>query len=335
MEGDLQGSSATSPAPESTAAPADALTTSEPTSAGAVVESQGVDGADDQQPTPGDEPAEDDGDDEESTTDDTPADPRKPSRKERQRQREAEARDKAVAEAIAAYQREQEAAETRKQQEAAAKAAQEAAAKELAEFLGEPGEVERLQAEAVAITRQRQRVEQGLDTTTDLNALYEREIEVVKRLEQIEPAKKYEDALRRQIWGGIEPQILTPLTWPELASPEAKQKFMYHEGGLTGALQFSRELIRTAAIAEKDAEIATLKATHATEMKAAEAQIGALRVRLGGDEIVSTVSGAPTTNGGLYTRQRLRDMMQTPAGMAEYRRNKAEIERQERAGLIR
>jgi hypothetical protein len=40
-------------------------------------------------------------------------------------------------------------------------------------------------------------------------------------------------------------------------------------------------------------------------------------------------------NGTIYTRERLRDMLSTPAGVAEYRRNQAEIQRQEAAGLIR
>lgn len=72
------------------------------------------------------------------------------------------------------------------------------------------------------------------------------------------------------------------------------------------------------------------------DLAAKDSEIDALRRQLGGaaPQALRGGSVAAGTN-QIYTRERLSQMLRTPEGIAEYRRNQAEISRQEAAGLIR
>jgi hypothetical protein len=77
--------------------------------------------------------------------------------------------------------------------------------------------------------------------------------------------------------------------------------------------------------------IAELEDQHAAD----QSQIQSLTRQLGGEAAQPLRGGSVATGSQVYTRERLAQMMRSPEGLAEYRRNKAEIERQEAAGLIR
>jgi hypothetical protein len=325
-------SSAQDTTAESSAAPESGPTVDD----SSAVESQSGDTADDSTPTPeSDDSAEDDGEDEEP---EQTEEQKKLSRRERQKLREQERIDKAVEERFAAKEREAQAAEAEKQRQAQTQQAREAAAKEFAEYIGEDGETDRLNAEIADLNRQiRAEVSdpQGADLDGD-DGLLAQVAKREARLAEIQRAQGFQQKIANNIWNGIEYEILSPLQFPEFASdPAAQARYRGAEGGIAGALKVAREVIRAAAIAEKDAEIVKIKESHQTAVKALEADRNGWRVRAGGEEVADTSAGGQAANGGgVYTRERLRQMMETPAGMAEYRRNKSEIERQERAGLI-
>lgn len=331
---------ADSAAADTTATSTDALAT-EPTSAdGSTVESQGTDQATSDTPTPEDESsAEDDGD----TEGDDPAqtdEERKLSRRERQRIREQERIDKAVEERIAAREREREQAEAEKTRQAQTQEARAAAAKEFAAYIGEDGETDRLNAEIADLNRRiRSEVAdpQGVDLDHPETGLLAEIAKKEARLADITRAQGFQEKIANNLWNGIEAHVMSPLQFPEFANdPAAKARFVGAEGGIAGALKVAREVIRAAAIAEKDAEIEGLRKTHTSEKAALEADRNSWRVRAGGSEVADTSAGGAASNGAvIYTRERLRDMMRTDSGMAEFRRNRAEIERQEAAGLIR
>lgn len=89
--------------------------------------------------------------------------------------------------------------------------------------------------------------------------------------------------------------------------------------------------------AAKDAEYQPQLDELEDELAAKDSEIDALKRQLGGAAPQALRGGvAAGVNGHVvYTRETLRDMLSTPEGIAEYRRNRAEIERQETAGLIR
>ena len=92
------------------------------------------------------------------------------------------------------------------------------------------------------------------------------------------------------------------------------------------------EKIKAAAAAPLNEKIEDLE----DDLAAERSENDALRRQLGGAAPQalrggSVAAGTPP----VYTRERLREMLRTPDGIAEYRRNKSEIDRQEAAGLIR
>ena len=335
MHGDLEGSSPDATAPDTATEATAAPDTGSTEVASSVAEGQSEDAEEAGQPTPGDESAEDDGDDEDAATGEQTEEQKKLSRRERQRQREQERIDKAVAEAVAESKRQEaEQAEVAKRA-ADAKKAREQAAREFAEYIGDEGEPERLAQEVGDLYRQ---------IRNDIATLTQDELDKIdgeikskeSRIADITKARGFQDKIANNLWNGIEAQMLRPLSFPEFADQATKQRFLGAEGGIAGAWDVAREVIRSAVRAEADAEIATLKADHESEVKTLREEMRGWRVRAGAEEVADTTSGGTAVNGtGTYTRERLRQMMATPEGMDEYRRNRAEIERQEAAGLIR
>lgn len=334
MQADPSGPGADVSAPDTTASPSVAPDTG-PTPEGLLAVERPSDDTDaTDQPTPDDESAEDDGADEGEHPDqpDQTEEQKKLSRRERQRQREEERIAKAVQERFEQAERERQTAE----QQAKVEQARAERQKALAAYRGEEGEHARLTAEIADLNRQI-RSELSNPQGIDLDAVEQQIAQKEARLGSITQAQAFEGEIAQGIWNGIEAAMLSPLQWPELSGPELRQKYLSAEGGIVGCLQIAREAIVAAKDAEKASALKAQADQHATALKALEADRNAWRVRAGGAEAADTSSGGTAANGSglIYTRERLRQMMQTPAGMAEYRRNKAEIERQERAGLIR
>jgi hypothetical protein len=284
----------------------------------------------------------DDGDDDhdpetEPSEGDTPEEAKSKAqkRRERRQQREQERIDRAVEERIAAKERERQAETDRQQREAEAQKAREERTKRFAAYIGEDGETDRLTAEVNELNR-RIRAEIA---TIDQDSLDKIEADIRSkeaRIASIREARGFEGEIRQDIWNGIEGQILSVLRHPEFADQATKARYLNAEGGIAGALDVYREVVREAAKSEAAAEIAEIKKAHATEKASLEAVARDWRIRAGGEEVPDTTSGGSAGVGTeVFTRERLRQMMQTPEGIAEYRRNRKEIERQELAGLIR
>lgn len=91
------------------------------------------------------------------------------------------------------------------------------------------------------------------------------------------------------------------------------------------------EKIKAAAVAPLNEKIEDLE----DDLAAKDSEIDALRRQLGGAAPQALRGGSVAAGTTVYTRERLSQMLRTPEGIAEYRRNQAEISRQEAAGLIR
>jgi hypothetical protein len=71
------------------------------------------------------------------------------------------------------------------------------------------------------------------------------------------------------------------------------------------------------------------------DLAAEKSENDALRRQLGGAAPQALRGGSVAAGTPIYTRERLSQMLRTPEGIKEYRRNQSEISRQEAAGLIR
>jgi colicin import membrane protein len=325
------GTAAETPAPDTAGTPADALPVEPTSDGGSSVESQSTDQATESEtPTPEDDiSAEDDGEDEGTEVEQT-EEQKRLSRRERQRLREQERIDKAVEERIAAREREREQAEAEKQRQAQTQEARETAAKEFAEYIGEPGESDRLTAEIADLNRQiRSEIAdpRGVDLDDPEKGLLAQVAKKEARQAEIARAQGFQAKIANNLWNGIEAHVMSPLQFPELAGDQAAQaRFLGAEGGIAGALKVAREIIRTKALAEKDAEIATLKESHQTALKALEADRNGWRVRAGGSEVADTSAGGQAAlSGQLLTPERYAHMTfdqrqklrSTPEGRAQ------------------
>lgn len=307
MQPDPTGSAAPAPEPDTAPSPADALATSEPTDAGlSDAEDRAGDDAAGSTPTPDDESAEDDGDDEGTeTTGEQTEEQKRLSRKERQRLREQERIDKAVADAIAVKERErQEQAETAKREADAEKARAERA-KKFAEYIGEAGEVDRLNSEIGDLNR-RVRGEIGTLTQEQFDQI-EADIRTKEaRIASIQQAQGFEGAIREDIWNGIEAAMYRPLAWPEFADPATRQRFLSSPGGIAGAWDTARDVLNAAKDAERDAALAERDKKHAADKATWESELRTWRVRAGAEEVPDTTSGgaAAISDAGVLTPER-------------------------------
>jgi hypothetical protein len=91
------------------------------------------------------------------------------------------------------------------------------------------------------------------------------------------------------------------------------------------------EKIKAAAVAPLNEKIEDLE----DDLAAKDSEIDALRRQLGGAAPQALRGGSVAAGTSIYTRERLSQMLRTPEGIKEYRRNQSEISRQEAAGLIR
>lgn len=311
MEGDPTGVAAAAPVPES-ATPADAAPAqSEPTAASdAVAESRADDAGTPNQPTPeSDDSAEDDGDDTEDadTTSEQTEEQKKLSRKERQRQREQERINTAVADAIAAKEREAQTAEqARVQQEESAKAAK-ARQDKLEAFLGKPdapeapGTLNTLRREIDDLNRaiRSELVEpKGADLDDMAAQVAERESRVTRLTENSAMAGEIEDL----VWSSFGNDFASAAEFPEFADRAAKAKYLNAPNGVKGALAVFRETIRAAVEGEKAAEVSALTAKHDAELKAAQADRDSWRIRASGGEYTPEQAGLPHLASGQLTR---------------------------------
>ncbi len=297
---------AVAPAPDTAAAPSPAPDTGPTEGVEPAAEGPSEGEQRDAQPTPEDDSsAEDDGEDEGTEPEQTEEE-RKLSRRERQRLREQERIEKERQAAVEEYRRTQETAAEQAKREQDAKAAREAAAKEFAEYIGEPDETDRLNAEIADLNRQiRAEVAdpKGVDLDDPERGLLAQVAKKEARLSEIKRAQGFQEKIANNLWNGIEAHVMSPLQFPEFAGdPAAQARYRSAEGGIAGALAVAREVIRAAAIAEKDAEIVKLREEHTTAMKALEADRNGWRVRAGGEEVADTSAGGYAAPSGAMTR---------------------------------
>ena len=302
MEGDPNGVAVATPAAD-TAAPAATAPDTGPTDAApAAVEGQPSETTDNSAPTPDSESVEDNGEAEgPESEDDQPRndEERKLSRRERQRLREQERINQAIADAIAQREREREQAEeTRKRQEEAAKAEQ-ARRERLSQFTGTPELRQSIDAEIKAIQA---KIDDEIlrPAGADLEALYAERTAKEAQRDRWTEAQSYESAISENIWAGLADDFAFPATFPELANdPAARAAYLHNPGGIKGALQTLAETIRKAAAAEHAKATADLTAKHQAEIKALEADRNGWRARAGGGDLAPESAGVPT--GGTMT----------------------------------
>lgn len=331
VESDPSGSAVSAPADTAsttTTAPA----TSEPTDAsGAAAERQPVSDAANPEPTPDDTSAEDPGENEgaESEEDQPRNDEeRKLSRRERQRLREQERIDKAIAEAIAANEREREQAEEVKKRQEAATAAEKARREKLAQFVGTPERLQTLTSERDEITR-KINAELLNPAGEDLDALAAQAAEKQSEIDRLRVNQSFEGEIRQDIWSQIEQDFVFPTTFPELSDPQARAAYLHAQGGVKGALVVLADTIRAAKDREWQGKLDAQAKEHDSKLKALAADRDGWRVRAGGGDLAPEDGGTPSVD-GTWTRERLRNMP-----LEEYRKHRASIERAAAAGLIR
>ena len=335
MQGDLEGSSANATAPDTTAEPTTAPDTGSTEAGSLAVESPSDDAEATSQPTPdSEESAEDDGDDEGTeTTGEQTEEQKRLSRRERQRLREEERLHKAVADAIAERDRVANEAAERQLAEDMARKAREESQKRFVEYKGEQGENERLASEIADLNRQI-RAEIANPAGVDLDDLEAQVSQKEARLADIQKAQGFEGAIREDIWNGIEAHMLTPLQWPEFSDQAARQRFLTTPGGIAGAWNTAREVLTAAIEARKDAEIATLKSDHESEVKTLREEMRGGRVRAGAEEVSDTTSGgaAAIADGALTPDRYSRMTSEQRAKLRSTPEGRAQIDRMVRAG---
>lgn len=318
MQGDPTGSGA-APTPSDTAdGAADALGTTEPTEAASgAAEGQGDGVANDPTTPPGDTPAEDRGDDEgepdeadaEETEGDEPEGERKLSRKERQRLREEERIAAAVQAEVAKRESERaQAEEARRQQEQSQEAARKRNA-ELAEFVGEPdtaerpGTIRRLDAE-IADLNAKIRAEltnpQGLDLDGMVAEVAKKEADKAAFVKANQMAGRIEE----HVWSTFGADFAAAANFPEFGDdPAKKARYLNAQGGVAGALRALVDVANEAKDAHYTAEIAKINEKNAAQLKAAQADRDAWRVRAGGGEAVVEQDGTPISIGAMTREQ--------------------------------
>lgn len=315
MPDDLAGSSVEATARD-TATDASAAPDSGPTAEASLVaegQSDAADAAD--RPTPeSDEDAAEDGDDDEGQDSEATAEQteeqKKLSRRERQRLREQERIEREVAERLAAKEREQaEAAERQKREAEAQKAAAERQQR-LAAFIGEPdapgkpGTLAQLDQEIADLNRQI-RAEITDPKGADLDALSAQVAEREARRDRLRENRTMVGEIEDLVWSAFGTDFASAAAFPEFSDPADKARYLRAEGGVRGALGVLRDVVRAAVTAEKDAEIAKLKAEHDSTVKTLREEMRGWRVRAGAEEVPDTTSGGQAaTSGGVLTPER-------------------------------
>lgn len=336
VEGDPSGSAGSTPAAESTGSVVTAPASSGPTDANtSAVESQQAAETTDATPTPDSLSAEDQGDNEGSDAESEDERPRndeerKLSRRERQRLREQERIDKAIADALAAKDREREHAEESRKQQETRQAAEKARQERLSQYVGTPDTLRTMQTEIDQLNHQ---IRQELLQPTpgvDLDALISQAAEKTAKRDRLTENQTFRGELEADIWNGLEADFSFAATFPELANDAAaRAAYLHNQGGIRGALTTLAETIRTATAREWEAKLSEQNKKHASELKAVEADRDGWRVRAGGGELAPAEAGVPATD-GTWTRERLARM-----SVEEYRKHRVSIERAAAAGLIR
>lgn len=253
-------------------------------------------------------------------------------RRERQKARE----EKRVADAVAAEitRREAERAEADRvaAAEAKAKADAEAYQKRFGELVGTPERRAALDAEIEALTEEVGKLKPYADGT-DLDALEAKQTalsEKVAERKRLNEGKRLYDEIDQFQFEQTQQQFLAAGT----DLPASHQQQLAASTTVPQALKAIRDggiaLGEARASVVKDKEIADWKGKY----EKAEAALTAMRTGGAGDG--PAPNGTNGSGGGthIYTRAELREMQSTPDGMARYRANKAEIERQAIAGLI-
>lgn len=333
MQPDPTGPAAGSSAPDTATSPSDALASSEPTSDGlSVAEGRPDEDAAGSAPTPDDQSVEDDGDDDGDDAEERPdqtEEERKLSRSERRRAREAERIAKAVEAEISRRESDRQA---REQAEAAAAKAREAAEawqREFGQIVGAP-EVRK------ALTDE---IEQLIQTTISVDP----EMADYAELQRLTEAQKALAAKRQQLHEyDRNLQTYQKLdefqfrnTQHEFAArgaslPEAYRQKYLQARTVPEALAILEDGLVAREAAKAKAEVERVTAEWRSRYEKEVAAHAATRTGAPGAGPSPEAGGRSGGNGQVFTRERLATM-----SLAEYRANKAEIERQERAGLIR
>lgn len=314
LEGDPNGVAAASSAAD-TAAPAATAPDSGPTDAASgAVETQPGETTDDSAPTPdSSESAEDQGEAEGlESEDDQPRndDERKLSRRERQRLREQERIDKAIADALAAKDREREQAEeTRKRQETAT-AAEKARRERVSQFVGTQEALTSLNSEIDTLQKQ---INDEIVTPNgaDLEDLIAQANAKRAHRDRWLENQSFQTELQADIWSQIEADYAYPATFPELADPKARAAYLHSQGGIRGAMDTLANAIRSHKDREWQAKLDTQAKETQTKLKALEADRDGWRVRAGGGTVGIENAGTPSYSAGTLTPERYAAMDST------------------------
>jgi hypothetical protein len=264
-------------------------------------------------------------------------------RRERRQQREQERIAQAVQDTLA---QERKAAADKAAADKAtadAKAAQESWQKAFEQDLGSPKERADIQSEINALISQVVGIKpEEASTTEDYNAAIERlnaaQATLAKkqdRLREIDTNQTTFDKINAHTWelekgGWLTVANSLPSDWQTKfdAATSIPQALSILEQGIV-----AREAVKAAA--DKAAAVEATRKEWQGKYEREAADHAATRTGAPGAGPTPGGNGMSSSNGRVYTRERLREMTATAEGRAEYRANRAEIERQEAAGLIR
>lgn len=249
-------------------------------------------------------------------------------RRERRKAREQERIDRAVEERFAARERERETKAQAEQAEADTKAAADAWRQEFGSYVGTPETRATLDAEIALLTEEVGSLKPYADGT-DLNVLEQKQTDLAAKVAErkrlnanFSTYKRLDEFQFRQTQGDYAaagaslPEEHRATYLQATTVPEALTRL---EAGIVAREQTKHKAELARVTTEWEGKLAKEQAAHAA-------------TRTGAPGAGPSPNGANGTGSGgaIYTRERLATMT-----TAEYRANKAEIERQERAGLIR
>jgi hypothetical protein len=264
-------------------------------------------------------------------------------RRERRQQREQERIAQAVQDTLA---QERKAAADKAAADKAtadAKAAADAWQKRFGEVVGTPEIRAGIQAEINDLISQVVGIKPEEATTTEayneaierLNAAQTTLAEKQGKLRSLADGQKLFDEINAHTWelekgGWLTVANSLPTDWQDKfhAATSTPQALSILEQGIV-----AREAVKAAA--DKAAAVEATRKEWQGKYEREAADHAATRTGAPGAGPTPGGNGMSSSNGRVYTRERLREMTATAEGRAEYRANRAEIERQEAAGLIR
>ena len=280
-------------------------------------------------------PTEDDGDeDEESDEHQTEEEKTKAQkRRERRQAKEAERIASAVQAEVERRDREREVKAHQEFAEKQTKEAQAAWLKEFGELVGTPEARAQLDQEIAALTREAAQMRPYADGT-DLDVLEQKQAALEEKIAQRDRLNEnqktydkidaYQFANTQGAYAALAERIPADHAKLLLQSTDVPTALTRFEAGVVAREAAKHAADKAAAVKTVTADLEKERAAHA-----------ATRTGGPGAGPVPATGGTASTSGRIYTRERLAQRVLTSEGRAEYRANKNEIERQERAGLIR